>query len=150
MQRHHLLPREVVISRCFRRMSEVLGRAEVGYSDFRRNGLLLPATVAAAMRTTLPLHRGPHRRYNEMVATRVGQIEASWSRYRRQNDARAGGEALTRLRLLQRALRRGLMQREHFSMRLNRKDPFRAGVDFAELDGMAEQLWAASAIATET
>ncbi len=126
-------------------MLDTLGRAEVGYGDFRINGLLLPSTAGVALRTGLPLHRGPHRRYNEMVATRVGQIEAGWSRFAKQCEARAHSEALMRLRLLQRALRRGLMQREHPAMRLNRKDPFRAGVDFGELDAMVEQLWSASA-----
>ena len=51
-------------------------RTHFGFDDFRRNGLLLPANDAAAIRLGLPLHRGPHHSYNELVFERVGQIEA--------------------------------------------------------------------------
>ena len=59
-----------------------IGRERVGFDDFRANGLLLPATDDATLRTGMPLHRGPHRRYNELVIERVGRIEASWSQRR--------------------------------------------------------------------
>lgn len=49
-----------------------------------------------------------------------------------------------RLRLIQSALRRKLLERERRSLFLSRKDPFRAGLDFAELDAMADSLWAAT------
>ena len=60
-------------------MFDTVGRAAVGFDDFRANGLLLPATDAAAIRTGMLLHRGPHRRYNEVVIARVGRIEEAWS-----------------------------------------------------------------------
>lgn len=144
MQRHHLLPREVMRSRGLASMFEHIGHRAVGFEDFRANGLLLPATVNSALRTGLPLHRGPHRRYNEVVLQRVGQIERSWARHWPSDASRARAEALMRLGLLQRALRVRLMQREDRSLFLSRKDPFRAGVDFSELDAMAEALWSAS------
>lgn len=75
LQRHHLLPRQLLSQRCFGAMFETVGRAVVGFDDFRANGLLLPATETVTMRTGMPLHRGPHRRYNEVVIARVGRIE---------------------------------------------------------------------------
>ena len=42
--------------------------------------------------------------------------------------------------LLQRALRRRLLA-GHRRMRLNRRDPLGTGLDFGELDAMADLLW---------
>ena len=79
-QRHHLLPRQLLFrARCFGTMFAAIGRERVGFDDFRTNGLLLPASEEATIRTGMPLHRGPHHRYNEVVIARVGRIEESWS-----------------------------------------------------------------------
>ena len=118
----------------------------LGFDDFRRNGMLLPARSEAARRTGLPLHRGPHRDYNAMVIERVGQIEAAWSAHWPREPDQAGEEALFRLGLLQRALRRRLLDPPGRPLRLNRLDPLGTGVDFRELDAMAETLWAGSQI----
>ncbi len=142
VQRHHLLPNQLLSERCFGPMFAAVGRASVGFDDFRRNGLLLPANEQASLRTGMPLHRGPHRRYNEMVIARVGTIEANWSLTRRRDDEAALAEALLRLHLLQGALRRQLLA-ERRRVVLNRKDPLGTGYDFNELDAMAETLWAA-------
>lgn len=91
----------------------------------------------------MPLHRGPHYRYNEMVIARVGRIEARWSAARSHHPDVALEEALMRLHLLQTALRRQLLN-ERRRVLLNRKDPLGTGFDFTELDAMAEALWAAS------
>ncbi len=141
LQRHHLLPRQLLSQRCFGAMFAILGRAQVGFDDFRANGLLLPATEKATIRTGMPLHRGPHRRYNEVVIARVGRIEQRWSRARHCDDAAALDEALLRLQLLQGALRRQLLA-ERRRVLLNRNDPLGTGFDFTELDAMAESLWA--------
>lgn len=119
-----------------------VGRVRVGFDDFRINGLLLPATEAATIRTGMPLHRGPHRRYNEVVIARVGRIEAGWAQARRRDDEAALAGALLRLQLLQAALRRQLLAQQRRVV-LNRNDPLGAGFDFTELDAMAEMLWAA-------
>ena len=119
-----------------------MGRARVGLDDFRRNGILLPATEDASVRSGMPLHRGPHRRYNEVVIARVGRIEARWSIARRTDDDKALIEVLLRLHLLQGALRRQLLSQRRRIL-LNRKDPIGTGFDFTELDAMAEALWAA-------
>lgn len=122
-------------------MFAALGRKSIGFDDFRANGLLLPATEAATLRTGMPLHRGPHRQYNEIVIERVGSIEAHWSESRGKDTESALLEALEHLSLLQGALRIRLLN-EHKRMLLNRKDPLGHGFDFAQLDAMAEELWA--------
>ncbi|MBN9507212.1 MAG: AHH domain-containing protein [Altererythrobacter sp.] len=145
MQRHHLLPRELLSQRCFAALFDAIGRNRLGFHDFRRNGLLLPASAEAALRTGLPLHRGPHRAYNALVAERIGQIEGTWSRLRCKVPERERDQAFMRLALLQRALRRRLLHPDRPRLRLNRQDPLGAGLDFAELDAMADLLWAGTA-----
>jgi len=108
MQRHHILPRQVLHKGFFQRMLAAIGRDRLAMDDFRTNGLLLPSLEQAAQVLGLPLHRGPHRRYNAMVAERMGQIEAGWSARRLQSPLNAQAEAGMRLRLLQSALRRRL------------------------------------------
>ena len=140
MQRHHILPRQALTLFGLQRMLGRLGEQQVGFHDFRRNGLLLPATDAAARRVLMPLHRGPHRQYNQLVLERIGQIEAGWQRRRASNDGAADREALMRLDLLQRALRRRLLDpRRWGGMPLNQRDP---AMDFSHLDAMADMLWA--------
>jgi hypothetical protein len=142
LQRHHLLPRQLLSQRCFYALFDCLGSERIGFDDFRTNGLLLPADEQATVRTGMPLHRGPHRRYNEVVIARVGRIEADWSQRRARDPEAALAEALMRLELLQNALRRQLLA-ERRRILLNRKDPLGTGFDFTELDAMAEALWTA-------
>ena len=141
LQRHHLLPCQIRAKPCFSRMLAHLDEARLGFDDFRSNGLLLPARSEAARRLGLPLHRGPHRDYNAMVTERVGQIEAAWSARAPRSPDHAGEDALFRLALLQRTLRRRLLDPPGKPLRLNRHDPLGAGFDFAELDAMAASLW---------
>lgn len=142
LQRHHILPRQLLSARCFGPLFDTIGRKRVGFDDFRTNGLLLPANDGAAVRIGLPLHRGPHRRYNELVIARVGQIEAGWSMRRRQAPEDALAQALMRLSLLQRALRKRLLHPPGQRIVLNRADPWDRTLDFTELDAMADMLWA--------
>ncbi len=143
LQRHHLLPRQLRTMRCFERMFAELGIVRMGLEDFRRNGMLLPARERAALRTGLPLHRGPHRTYSELVAQRVGQIERGWAAARPRDPEGAVGEALMRLALLQRGLRRRLLDTRRRIV-LNRRDPIGQGFDFTAMDEMAEALWSAT------
>lgn len=142
LQRHHLLPREVMHRRSFAPMFETIGSERLCFDDFRTNGLLLPATCQASLRTGMPLHRGPHRRYNEVVIERVGRIEQHWARTRGYDPESALRTALWQLGLLQGALRRGLLA-ERRKLVLHARDPVGTGFDFTELDAMAEALWAA-------
>ncbi len=139
-----LLPRQLLGRNCFGPLFDAIGRERIGFEDFRSNGLLLPSSDNAAVRIGLPLHRGPHRDYNAMVIERVGQIEAHWSALRLRAPEIALGDALMRLGLLQRALRRRLLDPVRKRLSLNRHDPLGHGVDFAELDAMAEALWGAT------
>jgi hypothetical protein len=141
LQRHHLLPRQLLGRRSFVRLFGAVDARKLGFDDFRRNGVLLPARVEAARRLALPLHRGPHRAYNARVMERVGQIEAHWVEAHRGAPVSAGEEALFRLALLQRTLRRRLLDPPGAPLRLNRNDPLGTGYDFAELDAMVGQLW---------
>ena len=141
LQRHHLLPRQLLGKRCFGVLFETIGRPRIGFDDFRSNGLLLPASDSAAIRIGLPLHRGPHRDYNAMVIERVGQIEQGWSALRLRAPEVALDHALMRLELLQRALRRRLLDPLRKRFALNRRDPLGHAADFAELDAMADALW---------
>ena len=144
LQRHHLLPRQLLGQRCFGVLFGAIGRERVGFDDFRSNGLLLPARDDAALRLGLPLHRGPHRDYNEMVIERVGQVEADWSALRTKAPEIALDQALMRLELLQRALRRRLLDPLRRRLSLNRHDPLGHARDFTELDAMADALWGAT------
>jgi hypothetical protein len=145
LQRHHLLPCQLLGKKCFAPLIETLGEDRIGFDDFRRNGLLLPAREEAVRRLALPLHRGPHRDYNAMVIERVGRIERHWSHQSPADPRGAADTALMRFSLLQRALRRRLLD-ERQPLRLNRKDPIGRGMDFADLDAMAETLWGATAL----
>ncbi len=121
-----------------------IGGERYRFEDFRENGLLLPCDEPAALRMGLPLHRGPHRAYSQMVIERVGQIEAAWSALRALDPHGAATQAHMRLDLLQRALRRYLLDGRRRRLRLNRHDPLGAGVDFTELDAMVDALWGAT------
>jgi hypothetical protein len=140
LQRHHILPRQLLGQRAFAPLLTALGRDRLCFEDFRRNGLLLPANDDVAVRIGLPLHRGPHREYNQMVAERFGQIEADWSAVRPRTPELALVEAYQRLELLQHALRCRLLDQQR-RFKLNRRDPLGSGVDFSEIDAMAAQLW---------
>ena len=147
LQRHHLLPRQLLDAPGITDLIDELGADRLGFHDFRRNGLLLPATDEAAVRLGLPLHRGPHNTYNELVIERMGQIEAGWQKRRRGRQAdRALIEALLRIDLLQRALRRRLLDPANWRRApLHARDP---ALDFSHLDRMAEVLWAETAAVT--
>ena len=142
LQRHHLLPRVLVGLTCFARLLEALG-SRAGLDDFRRNGMLLPATESAAVRMGLPLHRGPHQSYSAMVCERLGEIEAGWVATRRRDGDAAGHAALRDLAALQAELRRSLLDPQR-TLRLNRSDPLGGGIDFTRIDAMAESLWGAT------
>ncbi len=144
MQRHHLLPRQLLTKGWFVRLADSIGREQLALDDFRANGLLLPALDQAAQVLGLPLHRGPHVHYNQVVIERVGQIEAGWQVRHLQDPDLAQNELVMRLRLLQQALRRSLLQPARVLAKLNRHDPNWNKLDFSELDALAETLWQAS------
>ena len=145
LQRHHLLPRQLLARPSFGTMFEEVGGKDRHFEDFRQNGMLLPCRESAALRMGLPLHRGPHSRYTELVIERVGQIEEDWSELNQRDPQAAADRARMRLDLLRRALRRYLLDSRRRRLQLNARDPLPLGVDFADLDSLVEALWTATA-----
>lgn len=72
----HLIPVGVFSSKAFAPAFEAMRADGFDVRFFRRDGLFLPATEVAAIRSGLPLHRGPHRRCNELVAYGWRQFSA--------------------------------------------------------------------------
>ncbi|WP_337925495.1 AHH domain-containing protein [Croceicoccus gelatinilyticus] len=99
--------------------------------------------VETALNARLPLHRGPHRVYNELVFERVGAVEMEWSHTRSRDELLARDVALARIRLIQRGLARGLERGGDGPFVLNRRDPIGRDKDYSELDAMADVLWGA-------
>ncbi|MDT0575075.1 AHH domain-containing protein [Croceicoccus sp. F390] len=142
-QKHHLLPRQLQKLKNLRPFWMVMKAQGVGFEDFTTNGVLLPGTESHAAEQKLPLHRGPHRHYTDVVAERVAVIEKNWSQRRPACVLQADRDAAERLFLLQLALRRRLCSAAGPPVTLNRKDPVAQGVDFSTLDAMADALWSA-------
>ena len=144
MQRHHLLPRGLLGLGTLSRFFRTIRPQSVGYEDFRRNGMLLPSEEQAARRTGLPLHRGPHPSYDEMVTERVGEIESEWAASRLKRPKLSAIKARLRLSLLQRSLRRELLSPNPPPLAMPRDEEIGRQMDFAELDRMAADLWSAT------
>ena len=47
LQRHHILPRQILTRACFHPLLDAVGRERLHFDDFRHNGLLLPANDSA-------------------------------------------------------------------------------------------------------
>jgi A nuclease family of the HNH/ENDO VII superfamily with conserved AHH len=71
---HHLIPRQVVEARSFARFFGNLRSEGFDADDFISNGMHLPSTEKLALIFKLPMHRGPHPHYNELVATHGSDI----------------------------------------------------------------------------
>lgn len=135
------MPRQTFARRSFATMFQSISPKGEWFNDFNVNGMLLPGTEAAALHAGLPLHRGPHRIYNELVFERVGAVEMEWSHTRSRDELLARDVALARIRLIQRGLARGLAKGGHGPFVLNRRDPIGRDKDFSDLDAMADALW---------
>jgi hypothetical protein len=98
-QRHHLLPVALFRRKQFRQFFMDLMAVGFEFDDFPTNGVLLPTTEAETLRCGLPLHRGPHPRYNALILMRAENIRAAYARSRRRLWDRL--DCLYRLRLLQ-------------------------------------------------
>ncbi len=126
---HHLVPVAVIERRS---LAITFGKLRSGGfepQDFITNGMHLPNQDGLALIFNLPLHRGPHRQYNDMVAERIAGLERLPTR-----------EMLFQVHGLQRALRSGLRGRCKQWV-LGKRDPLRPAVDFRRLDLEVELLW---------
>lgn len=140
-QKHHVIPGQLFRLPVFQRLMSEVALSGFVAGDFERNGLFLPADEETALLARRPMHRGPHLRYNEMVIERVGRIERDFAAT--PDRERAANDALFRLTLLQRTLRRTLDSPAPWTP-LNRRDPMSRAVDFTDLDAMADLLWQAT------
>ena len=148
LQRHHLLPLQLLRARSLQALFVDLHIEQRSFDDFRRNGMLLPASESSALLLGLPLHRGPHRAYNEMVLDRIGEIESRWRRYRARAPLAARCWAGARCYAIQASLRTELARPSRHRgspYALNRRDPVFRQVDYSGLDTMADMLWGATA-----
>lgn len=132
-QHHHVLP--LALHRRGQIGSFLRGLGAVGFriEDARSNCLWLPAQEALAWHSGAALHRGPHPRYTDFVASRVERIRvrSAGSAGSDADDARA---AVARLVRLQRALARALIGDGPRLVPLNRRDPMRLFDDYSYLD----------------
>lgn len=138
-QLHHILPVGVFAHANFAASFDMLRLDGFDPRFYAINGLFLPSTEDAAMRWRLPMHRGPHRRYNDLVATRVSAITRALEH--RYHSPSARYDAIARFSLLIGALRRNLAGAPK-GMLLNRRDPFNSAVSFVDLDQACDILWA--------
>lgn len=72
---HHLIPVEIVEKAAFRGLFSKIGEIGFDYDSFEQNGMYLPCTEENAAAFRLPLHRGPHPVYNQLVSERVATLE---------------------------------------------------------------------------
>jgi A nuclease family of the HNH/ENDO VII superfamily with conserved AHH len=137
-QLHHLLPVGVFGHRNFSTSFQLLRADGFDPRFYSVNGLFLPATESAAMLWKMPMHRGPHRQYNELVAARVDTILLEMQRRCYIMSARY--EAVERLNLLIATLRRILTGGRTF-LRLSSRDPLHSHAHFCDIDAACERLW---------
>jgi hypothetical protein len=98
-ERHHVIARQCLHDRVLGPFLTALHPYGFAIDDFATNGILLPALPSIAEQTGLPLHRGPHPRYNSGVMERVDEIRraALWI----DGSDRRGRFAVGTLRALQ-------------------------------------------------
>ena len=128
-QCHHLIPVKVCNMGALRPFFEKSKAYGFDPDDFGVNGMPLPCRERMAAAFGLPLHRGPHPAYNQMVAERLAAISVL-------------DECESRLQLMQflRALRKGLRNCPEFDA-MDRRNPFQPTVDMRRLDSDADFLF---------
>ena len=141
-QRHHLVPVALLRRSQMASMFEHLRVEGFALQHFGSNGLVLPASEAAALWLGHALHRGPHRSYNDVMAARVERIRVHFAVQAPIDLRMARRTAVMRLRLLQDAMRRALTDRYGGTFWLNRHDPMRLFADRPYLDEAIDRLFA--------
>lgn len=145
-QRHHLVPIAVLHRPQMAAMFEHLQREGFALQQFGRNGLMLPASEAAAIRSGHALHRGPHHGYSDVIAARVERVRAHFETQAVADPWLARRTAIMRLALLQDVMRRALTDRHGGGFWLNRRDPMRLFADRPYLDEAIDALFAGQAM----
>lgn len=140
-QRHHLVPVALLRRPQMAAMFDQLRVEGFSLQQFDRNGLMLPACEATAIWSGHALHRGPHHRYNDVIAARVEQVRAHFAHSARIDPCAARRTAVMRLRLLQDTMRRALTDGHGGAFWLNRRDPMRMFADRPYLDAAIDGLF---------
>ena len=117
-QRHHLIPVNIMRRPAFAKLFALIAHAGFNPHCLLNNGFLLPATEDGSARTGLPLHRGPHRQYDALIAERLSLI---WLAALTGNIAATPVSTLTHISDLQGQIRRSLGPNAW--IRLNQHDP---------------------------
>lgn len=138
--RHHLLPSHIQRFPDLRRF--VGGFSDLGFrlGDFGTNGMFLPAEEVIAQAARLPLHRGPHWHYNDIVIDALDTIRLSRRHTGLSRCAQFGA-----LRALQEQLRAALQtSARDADVALGSRDPFGRTAVLAVLDIQTDALFAAA------
>ena len=128
-QCHHLIPLAVVESQSLAMLFGRLRSTGFNPHDFNSNGMHLPSSEKQAAVFRLPMHRGPHKRYNNMVADRI----AGFSNLDDQS-------ILQNVVKLQYDLRKGL-RRGPVNLLCGRGGQGNTADFFDRLDSAADLLW---------
>lgn len=116
-QRHHLIPVNLIRRPEFERLFLTLSSVGFDARNFSTNGVLLPATEMMVEQTGLPLHRGPHPQYDDLVAECLNEISCGIIRHTTVSPVSAYRWVAELQGLLRRALQHDA------SVMLNRNDP---------------------------
>lgn len=134
-QRHHVIPVNIMRRRSFARLFDVIAIAGFNPHCFLNNGYLLPATDEMSAETGLPLHRGPHRQYDDLIAECLDQI---WLQVTTKQIPASPVAIMTHVSDLQGQIRRSLGPNAR--IRLNQNDPRQIESHLLRLEGTIQQL----------
>jgi A nuclease family of the HNH/ENDO VII superfamily with conserved AHH len=135
--RHHIVPRQITRFADLRTFVQRLALTGFSLDDFAKNGLFLPSEEAVAVRHKLPLHRGAHRLYNEIVIDRLHHLDL-----RAKRNKCPDADTLRAVRWLQRQLACSLSAagRNDQLVVLSGRDPFGQTPLLDALDRMTDEL----------
>jgi A nuclease family of the HNH/ENDO VII superfamily with conserved AHH len=134
-QRHHLIPVNIVQSYAFAKLFSFIAPAGFKPHCFLNNGHLLPATEVESVKTGLPLHRGPHRQYDDLIAECLNMI---WLAALAGHIPATPVSLMTQISDLQGLLRRILGPSA--SIKLNQHDPRGVQSHLSSLDHDLKQM----------
>lgn len=126
---HHIIPLEIIDKAAFRPLFRTMRELGFDFDDFHQNGMYLPCTEANAAAFRLPLHRGPHPVYNQLVCERIAAF-----------DRQGCSSQLFEMQQLQCALKAALRKNE-LPLRKGSRNPFTSNADFECMEIAAYRLW---------
>ncbi|HMS19349.1 AHH domain-containing protein [uncultured Sphingorhabdus sp.] len=126
---HHIIPVEIIEKPAFKTLFGNVRAMGFDFDDFHRNGLYLPCTEQNAAAFGLPLHRGPHPVYNQVVSECIAALEKLTLHAQ-----------LLELHNLQGMLKTALRNNE-VPLRKGRRNPANSDLDFESVEIAAYRLW---------